>query len=89
MENTNKLQHGNDMPFKQGANIGSMHYCALCLRPVGNNPLWVEVFDGGAIWDEYSNGPADQNDRGYMGHYPVGSECAKKFAANVLKKVAA
>lgn len=87
--NEGKLRHGDEMPFKGGINAGSMNHCAVCERKTGNNPLYVEVFDGGLIWDSFRKGDADINDRGYMGHYPVGRECAKKFATHVLKEVAA
>lgn len=87
--NLGKLRHGDDMPFKGGIHQGEMNRCAVCERKTGNDPLYVEVFDGGAIWDVSTHGEADINDRGYMGHYPVGSECAKKFATGVLKGVAA
>jgi len=83
-----KLNHGDEMIFKSGFYVGSIEHCAVCERRVGANPLWVEVYAGGSIWDESRNGKADQADRGYMGHYPVGSECAKKFEAGVLKVAA-
>jgi hypothetical protein len=87
---TSKLiKHGDAFEFKQGFLIGSMYHCALCFKPVGNSPLWVEIFQGGSVYSESEFGKADVEDRGYMGHYPIGSTCAKKFADGALKEVAA
>jgi hypothetical protein len=46
----------------------------------------LEVYGGGAILDRHIEREPDINDGGYMGLYPVGSECAKQFAEGVLIK---
>ena len=83
---TTKLSHADILPFKMGKQAGSINHCAICEKAVGNSPLLVEIYAGGLIWDASRNGEPDQNDAGYMGHYPIGLECAKKFAADVLKE---
>lgn len=83
-----QLQHNDNFPFAP-TYLGSMEHCAVCGRKTSKNALLVEVYGGGAIHDETLNGEADRNDGGYMGHYPVGSECAKKFATTTLKKAGA
>jgi hypothetical protein len=56
----------------------SVARCACCDRPLKANHKWVEVIDGGSSVANPGLGP-DTNDSGYMGFYPVGSSCAKKW----------
>jgi len=55
-------------------------HCTLCARKLGKNFLMVEVHNGG---DLVAKGFAVE-DSGYMGAWPVGSECAKKFSPELL-----
>ena len=54
--------------------------CCLCARKLGENPYYVEVHNGGdlAIWGKAVH------DSGYMGCWAIGSECAKKFAPELI-----
>lgn len=76
-----KFKQGDSAPFHP-SHAGN-NYCVVCNRKVGESPLWLGVVNGGEVWD-YRLGEPDLNDSGYMGHYPVGSECAKKFEEGVL-----
>ena len=68
------------------SNVGwNDKFCVQCGRKVGEDPWWVEVIEGGEI-REQDGSEADYTDAGYMGHFPVGNECAKKFAKNILFK---
>lgn len=62
--------------------------CACCGRPVDvrrPGTRWVTVQDGGAtITDE-----PDESDRGFMGCFPVGPECAKRIPAGFLVRFSA
>lgn len=78
-----KIGHDTDLVF--GSN-GEMNACALCGKEVGKNPKWVQVYNGGAVWAKSEGEP--ERDSGYMGWYPVGSECAKKFERGVLYTLA-
>lgn len=52
--------------------------CVICGRAIKNGAeeFVAVVVDGGAAFGDDSS---DQNARGYLGYFPVGSECAKKF----------
>ena len=77
-----KIQHGDPFPYESDRS-GEMDWCNVCGRRIGKTCYWVEVVDGGAVWDSKTYGPADQHDAGYMGCYPVGRECAKRFKAGI------
>jgi hypothetical protein len=73
--------HKNDRDY------GSLDVCQCCGRKVGNDPLGVIIVSGGFVMCQ----PADaagfmEHDGGYMGWYPVGSECAKHFPAEYLTR---
>jgi hypothetical protein len=78
---------GDSAPFNEKAISTSEELCHVCGRKVGKNPLWFEVVNGGDL--RLQDGTEAIRDAGYMGHYPVGSECAKKFAPNLLKRLGA
>lgn len=52
--------------------------CALCGKPIKDESAThhVVVIDGGA---EFGTEDSDENDRGYMGGFPVGPECLRKL----------
>ena len=54
--------------------------CTICARKLGANPFFVEVHNGG---DLVEFGKA-VHDSGYMGCWPIGSECAKKFSPELI-----
>jgi hypothetical protein len=88
MTTTAKIQAGEQPNFAEPkANVGwSDQFCVQCGRKTGNNPWMVEVVFGGEI--RLQDGTeADIDDPGYMGWWPVGNECAKAFAPNLLKKI--
>ena len=59
--------------------------CICCGRETGKNPLGAIIVGGGAFMCQPADAAAfETNDRGWMGWYPVGSECAKKFPAGYL-----
>ena len=59
--------------------------CVICGKPVKNSSpaKSAEVTDGGNRFVPIAE-KADENDDGYMGFYPVGSECARLFPAGYL-----
>lgn len=61
---------------------GSVHDCVQCGRKIGKTAKWVCVANGGSVWAKSEGEPV--RDGGFMGWFPVGSECAKTFAAGVL-----
>ena len=78
-----KLRHGDPMPFSEDSTDTN---CALCGRPVGEFPAyWAEVADGGRVWDRTIAGEPKM-DGGYMGWWPVGSECRKRFTPSAVTK---
>lgn len=52
--------------------------CGICRRPVREASArhWAVIVDGGAAWGDASS---DADDPGYMGEYPIGSDCHRKF----------
>ena len=66
-------------------------YCVQCGRKCGANPWWVEIINGGSNIRLQNGKPAetdpDYEAAGYMGWWPVGNECAKAFAPNLLFKL--
>lgn len=59
-------------------NTGSMEHCACCGRKLTAVPLYVEVINGGSHVAAPGSG-TDTNDPGYMGFFPVGRSCARKY----------
>lgn len=86
--NTTKIQAGEGLNFAEPkSNVGlDDNYCVQCGRKVGADAWYVEVINGGDIRLQ-DGSEADMNDAGYMGCYPVGNECAKQFAPNLLIKM--
>lgn len=74
-----KISHDGDVKFAAG---GSMENCVQCGRKVGAQAKWVAIYDGGYVWAQSQGEPV--HDGGWMGMFPVGSECAKAFATGVL-----
>lgn len=62
-------------------------FCVQCGRLVGKNPWMVEVINGGEIRLQDGTEHDTTNDRGYMGWWAVGNECAKAFEPNLLFKI--
>jgi hypothetical protein len=85
---TVKIQAGESVNFAEPKeNVGATEdYCVQCGRKVGANPWFVEIINGGDIRLQ-DGAEADHNDAGYMGCWPVGNECAKSFAPNLLFKM--
>jgi hypothetical protein len=63
------------------------NFCVQCGRKVGKNAWYVEVINGGDIRLQDGTEYDISNDRGYMGCWAVGNECAKSFAPNLLFKM--
>jgi hypothetical protein len=83
-----KIQAGESVNFADPkSNVSATEsYCVQCGRKVGANPWFVEIINGGDI--RLQDGTeADLSDAGYMGCWPVGNECAKEFASNLLFKM--
>ena len=59
-------------------NQGSMEHCACCGRKLTSEPVFVEVIDGGGQVAAPGLG-TDESDSGYMGFFPVGPSCAKRY----------
>lgn len=87
MATTFTFNAGDNAPFHAKAINHDLDCCYVCGRILGKNPMYMEVIDGGFIREQDGTEPI--RDGGYMGHYPIGSECAKKFAPNLLKKLGA
>jgi hypothetical protein len=60
--------------------------CAICGKLVKHSPgtKWAEVVDGGARFATIDE-KADENDSGYMGGFPVGNDCARRFPDGYLR----
>jgi hypothetical protein len=88
MATTTKIQAGGSVNFAEPkSNVKNEDaFCVQCGRKVGANAWYVEIIDGGDI--RLQDGTeADVNHAGYMGCWPVGNECAKSFAPNLLFKM--
>lgn len=66
-KNDSKVNHTTHQP------------CAICGKGVDKNNTKFEavVINGGSSWGDDSS---DTQDGGYMGTWPIGNDCAKKFA---------
>jgi len=52
--------------------------CAICGHAVSGPVLYEAcVIDGGTAWGDDA---ADETDPGYMGVFPIGSDCHRRFA---------
>lgn len=80
------LTSGDSVNFAEPkSNVGrGENGCVQCGRKVGKNAYWVEIIDGGEIRLQDGTQHDIANDAGYMGCWPVGSECAKQFDPKVL-----
>jgi hypothetical protein len=84
-----KIQAGDQLNFVDPkSNVGATEgYCVQCGRKVGANPWYAEVINGGDIRLQDGTEYDTASDAGYMGCWPVGNECAKSFAPNILFKM--
>jgi hypothetical protein len=57
--------------------------CVLCGRSTPSPRFFVEIADGGKI---VKPGSADKEDAGYMGMYPIGSECKNALPSDYIVK---
>lgn len=55
------------------------HLCYECGKDISSPRYWVELLDGGARLRLKDEQAPDESDGGYMGFYPVGSDCARKL----------
>ena len=87
---TAKIQAGEGLNFAEPkSNVGwEDAYCVQCGRKVGADAWHVEMINGGEIRLQDGTKHDVAADAGYMGCWPVGNECAKKFAPNLLFKMA-
>lgn len=76
---------GDAAPFNPKIHTSSEALCCVCGRKVGKNSWFFEVINGGDLRKQ--DGTEAVRDAGYMGCYPVGSECAKKFEDGILLKM--
>jgi len=56
--------------------------CAICGRPVKDDnqkATWVTVVNGGDDWAKNEYEANNVNDDGFMGGWPVGPDCHKKY----------
>jgi hypothetical protein len=72
---------GDPAPLNEKAS-DSLKYCYECGRKLGKSSYYFEVSTG---WMLLVIGSDPDNSQGC---FPVGSECAKKFAPEVLRKFA-
>lgn len=62
---------------------GDQWPCAICGRATENASAWATVVDGGAAWgDESSDEEAD----GFMGQYPIGADCARRYRIRGIER---
>lgn len=71
--------------FAEPKNATAEYSCVECGRVCGNNPWFIEVIEGGLVATNPNSN--DVTDSGYMGFWPVGNECAKKFNKRSLFKI--
>jgi len=88
-----KLQAGDSVNFAEPkSNVSaSDNYCVQCGRKVGADAWYVECINGGGeirlqTGVAYEDTP-EYEQASYMGCWPVGNECAKRFAPNLLFKM--
>lgn len=77
MTTTFEFNLGAGAPFNQNASVG-LDWCYVCGRKLGKSALHFEVDNGWMLIAPQQNNPESQ------GCFPVGKECAKKFAPNLL-----
>ena len=76
---TFKFNVGDPAPCNsKAANASPSIYCFVCGRKLGKNSFYFEV---STRWELIVVGSDEKNSQGC---FPVGSECAKKFAPEVL-----
>lgn len=74
---------GDSAPLNDKANHTVEALCFECGRKLGKNPLYFEVNTG---WTLILPNSDDKNSQGC---FPIGRECAKKFAPELLQKIGA
>jgi hypothetical protein len=80
--NTSVFNAGDAAPFNEKAsNSIDQDFCFACGRKLGKNAFHFEV---NTSWELIELGGSDS-----QGCFPVGSECAKKFAAGLLVRIGA
>jgi hypothetical protein len=77
---TYQFNAGDGMVWHDKSSDPDVERCTICARKLGKNPFYVEVHDGGDLV-AFGEGI---HDGGYMGCWAVGSECAKKFAPELI-----
>ena len=73
-----KYNVGDIAPLNQKASNSSDALCFACGRKLGKNPLYFEVTTS---WELLAVGNKSDNSQGC---FPIGRECAKAFAPNLL-----
>lgn len=75
--------HGDSQSHPQAQREGFAP-CCICGRAVATNKPYIAacVVNGGLDW---GNDKSDILDAGYMGYYPVGSDCAQKLRAQAVQ----
>jgi hypothetical protein len=73
---------GDQAPFHPNSTAEVTDHCIVCGNPTPAARFWVEVVNGGDL-REQDGLRADNRDAGYMGWWPVGSECRRKFAPRI------
>jgi hypothetical protein len=87
---TTKIQAGEGVNYADPKSNVEWNdpFCVQCGRKVGADAWHVEIIKGGEIRLQDGTEHDVAADDGYMGCWPVGNECAKKFAPNLLFKMA-
>ncbi len=80
VQKTYEFNAGDQMIFHENIYKTDKEYCAVCGKGLGQNPVFVEVHDGGDLV-EFGKGIQDA---GYMGCWAIGSTCANKFAPELI-----
>ena len=78
MTATIKFNLGSTAPSNRKALDSCDALCTVCGRKLGANPSYFEVNTG---WEIITPGDVNEDSQGC---FPVGSECAKKFAPDLL-----
>ena len=79
-----QFKAGDPAPFNEKIHQDSENRCCVCGRKTSEDSYYMEVINGGEIREQ--DGTEAVYDGGYMGCWSIGSECAKKFAPNILFK---
>lgn len=72
-----------DIPYHDDRRQDGETPCLICGKEIKRVRYLVEVINGGCHAAARGLGP-DENDAGYLGFLPIGSECRRKMPASFV-----